>query len=165
MCSGVGSAVAAKEQAHKEPPPLVCCRRLDSSVRSLALYLIRPPSDKRDMTISYSDQFFKLLLRWKGSLWKTIWKDLVFYLILYYLINMVYRFGLDAENQAKFRKYITLFNDYTHEIPLTFLLGFYVAMIIRRWWEQCQWISWPDQLLFNVSALIRGTEVSIYSLA
>uniref|UniRef100_A0A914UW06 Bestrophin homolog n=1 Tax=Plectus sambesii TaxID=2011161 RepID=A0A914UW06_9BILA len=110
------------------------------------------------MTISYSDQFFKLLLRWKGSLWKTIWKDLALYLLLYYTINMVYRFGMTDENQAKFLRYIVLFNGWTHEIPLTFLLGFYVAMIIRRWWEQCQWISWPDQLLFNVSALIRGNE-------
>ncbi|RCN24261.1 hypothetical protein ANCCAN_30047 [Ancylostoma caninum] len=31
-------------------------------------------------------------------------------------------------------------------------------MIIRRWWDCCQLISWPDHLLYNVSALIRGDD-------
>lgn len=43
------------------------------------------------MTISYSDTFVKLLLRWKGSLWKAIWKHLLVFLLCYYAINMVYR--------------------------------------------------------------------------
>lgn len=149
--------------SNKDPPPLVGRRRFDSSAarRRLLDSFAVCPFDKRDMTISYSDQFFKLLLRWKGSLWKTIWKDLALYLLLYYGINMAYRFGMDDENKKKFLKYIVLFNGWTQQIPLTFLLGFYVAMIIRRWWEQCQWISWPDQLLFNISALIRGSEVGV----
>ncbi|KHN85333.1 Uncharacterized protein F32G8.4 [Toxocara canis] len=110
------------------------------------------------MTISYSGQFLKLLFRWKGSLWKAIWWQLLLFLTIYYAINAVYRYAMTASQQALFLKYITLFNEWTHEIPLTFLLGFYVAMIVRRWWEQCQLISWPDNLLFNVSALIRGVD-------
>ncbi|EPB69963.1 Bestrophin [Ancylostoma ceylanicum] len=32
-------------------------------------------------------------------------------------------------------------------------------LIIRiRWWDCCQLISWPDHLLYNVSALIRGND-------
>ncbi|KAK0394651.1 hypothetical protein QR680_000857 [Steinernema hermaphroditum] len=110
------------------------------------------------MTISYSDRFLKLLWRWKGSLWKAIWKNLLLFLLLYYIINVIYRFVLTREQQESFIKYVTLFNEWTREIPLTFLLGFYVAMVVRRWWEQCQLISWPDSLLFNVSALIRGND-------
>uniref|UniRef100_A0A0K0E4U6 Bestrophin homolog n=1 Tax=Strongyloides stercoralis TaxID=6248 RepID=A0A0K0E4U6_STRER len=110
------------------------------------------------MTISYSDQFLKLLLRWRGSLWKAIWKHLLLFLSLYYLINLIYRFLLSEGQQVKFMKYVILFDEFLHEIPLTFLLGFYVQMVVRRWWEQCQLISWPDELLFNVSALIRGKD-------
>ncbi|CAJ0932409.1 unnamed protein product, partial [Mesorhabditis belari] len=110
------------------------------------------------MTISYSDKFVNLLLRWKGSLWKAIWKQLLIYLILYYAINVGYRFFMTADQQKSFKKYIILCDSWTKEIPLTFLLGFYVAMIVRRWWDCCQLISWPDTLLFNVSALVRGTD-------
>uniref|UniRef100_A0AC35U6F6 Bestrophin homolog n=1 Tax=Rhabditophanes sp. KR3021 TaxID=114890 RepID=A0AC35U6F6_9BILA len=111
------------------------------------------------MTISYSDQFLKLLVRWRGSLWKAIWKHLLLFLVFYYIINIVYRFGLTLPQQNTFMKYITLFDEWLHEIPLTFLLGFYVGMVVKRWWEQCQLISWPDHLLFNISALIRGKDV------
>lgn len=48
-----------------------------------------------EMTISYSDTFIKLLLRWKGSLWKAIWKHLLIFLVFYYCINIVYRFIMD----------------------------------------------------------------------
>ncbi|VDL75531.1 unnamed protein product [Nippostrongylus brasiliensis] len=112
------------------------------------------------MTISYSDTFVKLLFRWKGSLWKAIWRHLLVFLFIYYSINTVYRFLLTSEQQQLFMKYVVLFDSWTKEIPLTFLLGFYVAMIIRRWWDCCQLISWPDHLLYNVSALIRGHDVS-----
>lgn len=110
------------------------------------------------MTISYSDGFARLLFRWKGSLWKAIWKHLLLFLSIYYSINIIYRFLMTTEQQKTFLKYIILFDDWTHEIPLTFLLGFYVAMIVRRWWDCCQLISWPDSLLYNVSALIRGND-------
>ncbi|KAK6737529.1 hypothetical protein RB195_019936 [Necator americanus] len=110
------------------------------------------------MTISYSDTFVKLLFRWKGSLWKAIWKHLLVFLLLYYTINAVYRFCMTVEQQQIFMRYVVLFDSWTKEIPLTFLLGFYVAMIIRRWWDCCQLISWPDHLLYNVSALIRGND-------
>ncbi|PAV86400.1 hypothetical protein WR25_15391 isoform A [Diploscapter pachys] len=32
-------------------------------------------------------------------------------------------------------------------------------MIVQRWWDCCKLISWPDHLLFNVSALIRGNDI------
>lgn len=108
------------------------------------------------MTIQYSDQFFKLLLRWKGSLWKTIYKDLIVFLILYYTINSVYRFVLNAKRKQEFENVISLLNDYISQIPLTFLLGFYVGMVVQRWWNQFSLLAWPDNLLFYVSAYIRG---------
>ena len=68
---------------------------------------------------------------------------------------------MTKEQRDIFLKYISLFNEWTNEIPLTFLLGFYVAMIVRRWWEQCNLISWPDSFLLDVSAYIRGKDVRI----
>ena len=29
-------------------------------------------------------------------------------------------------------------------VPLTFLLGFYVSLIVKRWWTQYNLLPWPD---------------------
>lgn len=39
---------------------------------------------------------------------------------------------MTKEQQNEFIKYVMLVDGWTKEIPLTFLLGFYVAMIVRR---------------------------------
>ncbi|KAL3318295.1 hypothetical protein Ciccas_003039 [Cichlidogyrus casuarinus] len=60
------------------------------------------------MSISYVDDisdgrgifiFVKLLSRWKGSLYKLVWIDLVMYIALYYILNLSYRFGMNEEQQ------------------------------------------------------------------
>ena len=33
----------------------------------------------------------------------------------------------------------------TNLIPLTFVLGFYVSIVITRWWNQFVNIPWPDR--------------------
>ena len=29
-------------------------------------------------------------------------------------------------------------------VPLTFMLGFYVSLIVKRWWTQYNLLPWPD---------------------
>lgn len=88
------------------------------------------------MTVSYSDNFGKLLLRWRGSLWKSIWRDVLIFLVLYYTVNFTFRFALNEDQQFQFQKFIRFCNSATSYIPLLFLLGFYVFMIVGRWWDQ-----------------------------
>ncbi|CAD6199233.1 unnamed protein product, partial [Caenorhabditis auriculariae] len=47
------------------------------------------------MTISYSGNFLRLLLRWKGSIWRTAWKELVVYLVFYFAVRYFYLAGID----------------------------------------------------------------------
>ncbi len=59
------------------------------------------------MTISYSSKvftssgkeaiFLRLLRRWKGSIYKLVWHDLVIYVSLYYMLSGLYRFVLNDE--------------------------------------------------------------------
>ncbi len=64
------------------------------------------------MTISYSSEvftscqgstpaavFLKLLFRWRGSIYKLVWHDLLIYVSLYYLLSCTYRFALDEGSQ------------------------------------------------------------------
>lgn len=39
-------------------------------------------------------------------------------------------------------------------LPLTFLLGFYVSLVVRRWWEQYVKLPWPDQLALVMRGVI-----------
>ncbi|KAL9700556.1 hypothetical protein quinque_003997 [Culex quinquefasciatus] len=41
-------------------------------------------------------------------------------------------------------------------VPLSFVLGFYVSLVVKRWWEQYRLLPWPDTLALFVSAAIQG---------
>ena len=41
-------------------------------------------------------------------------------------------------------------------VPVTFLLGFYVHLIISRWWEQYDKLPWPDTIAMYLKALLRS---------
>ena len=39
------------------------------------------------------------------------------------------------------------FDNYVTLMPLTFLLGFYIIEIVKRWGQQSECIVWPDELV------------------
>lgn len=39
---------------------------------------------------------------------------------------------------------------------MSFVLGFYVSLIVKRWWEQYKLLPWPDTLALFISAAIPG---------
>ena len=53
---------------------------------------------------------------------------------------------------------------FTDKIPVAFVLGFYVSLVIQRWWEQFENIPWPDALSLLISSSLTGS-VSIFSLS
>ncbi|KAK8401169.1 hypothetical protein O3P69_002733 [Scylla paramamosain] len=117
------------------------------------------------MTVSYTKKvsdckgfgsFWRLLFRWRGSLYKLVWPDTCVYCMLYFLCSMVYRFGLDEEQRRIF-EHVALYCDYFRNlIPISFVLGFYVSVVVQRWWEQYLSIPWPDSLALLCTAYIGG---------
>ncbi|XP_073817463.1 bestrophin 1 isoform X2 [Musca autumnalis] len=119
------------------------------------------------MTVTYTGEvatcrgfgcFLKLLLRWRGSIYKLVWLDLVAFLFLYYLLNMIYRFALNAEQKIMFEAIAQYCYNYSDLIPLSFVLGFYVSIVMTRWWNQYTSIPWPDPIAVFVSANIHGQD-------
>jgi len=120
------------------------------------------------MTVTYTPEcasitkkygvFWKLLFRWKGSIYKVIWPDLLLYLFLYYILSFVYRFALDETQRRTFEQVSLFFNNYTTLIPVAFVLGFYVSLVVGRWWDQYQTIPWPDTIALFVSTCIEGQD-------
>ncbi|KAL1130867.1 hypothetical protein AAG570_012108 [Ranatra chinensis] len=41
---------------------------------------------------------------------------------------------------------------------MSFVLGFYVTLVVKRWWEQYRLLPWPDTLALFVSAAIPGVD-------
>lgn len=60
-------------------------------------------------------------------------------------------------NICKFRcriflKIRTYFGQQGESIPMSFVLGFYVSLVVKRWWEQYRLLPWPDTLALFISA-------------
>ncbi|XP_070141276.1 bestrophin-2a isoform X2 [Drosophila kikkawai] len=115
------------------------------------------------MTVSYAGEvpngssfgcFWKILWKWRGSVYKLVWRELIAYLCLYYTINVIYRFGLTESQQSIFKKIRLYFSQQGESIPMSFVLGFYVNLVVKRWWEQYRLLPWPDTLALFISAAI-----------
>ncbi|KAG2461848.1 BEST2 protein, partial [Polypterus senegalus] len=118
------------------------------------------------MTISYTLEvanarfagFSKLLFRWKGSIYKLLYKEFLVFATLYTALSLVYRLQLTADQRQLFEEVALYVNRYTDLIPLSFVLGFYVSLVVNRWWNQYTSIPLPDQLMMVVSANVHGVD-------
>lgn len=115
------------------------------------------------MTVTYSLDIsnatfcgiHKLLFRWKGSLWKCIWKELLLWTILYFTVSAVYRYVLDEEQQSTFENISEFCYTYSSYIPLTFMLGFYVSAVFSRWTKFFDNLGWIDNPSLVVTTAIK----------
>ncbi|XP_055530851.1 bestrophin-4 isoform X2 [Wyeomyia smithii] len=119
------------------------------------------------MTVTYTAEvatcrgfgcFLKLLVRWRGSIYKLVWLDLSCFLLLYYILNITYRVALNDEQKRIFEEVARYCATYSNLIPLSFVLGFYVTIVMTRWWNQYTSIPWPDPIAVFVSANIHGQD-------
>ena len=75
--------------------------------------------------------------------------------------------GEGNASQRRFEKVVNMENDKNvafdqvvswlksdHPIHLTFLLGFYVSLVVKRWWEQYVKMPWPDEVAIHLKASI-----------
>ncbi|PAA74651.1 hypothetical protein BOX15_Mlig016709g2 [Macrostomum lignano] len=118
------------------------------------------------MTVAYSETisssqggvFIKILLLWKGSLYKLVYTDLIAYLLIYYVFNISYRVLMPPETRQNFELVVRFCSGMDKNIPLSFILGFFVAGVIGRWWEMYMNIPWLNRIAFCCYGLITGTK-------
>ncbi|XP_062051999.1 bestrophin-1 isoform X2 [Lepus europaeus] len=118
------------------------------------------------MTVTYSNRvanarlgsFSRLLLCWRGSIYKLLYGEFLIFVLCYYIIRLIYRKVL-KENQQLFFEKLTLYCDsYIQLIPISFVLGFYVTLVVTRWWNQYENLPWPDRLMSLVSSCVEGRD-------
>lgn len=119
------------------------------------------------MTISYtldvskSDHrgFFRLLCRWRGSVWKAMAFQLTIWVVAYLIISIIYRFILSEEQQIVFESLAYYLNTGLDSvIPLTFMLGFFVTFVVGRWGHILNGMGYIDNSAVNFATFIRGSD-------
>ncbi|XP_045144816.1 bestrophin-3 [Echinops telfairi] len=118
------------------------------------------------MTVTYSSKvanatffgFHRLLLKWRGSIYKLLYREFIVFAILYTAISLVYRLLLTGAQKRYFEKLSIYCDRYAEQIPVTFVLGFYVTLVVNRWWNQFVNLPWPDRLMFLISSSVHGSD-------
>ncbi|XP_076324220.1 bestrophin-2a-like isoform X1 [Tachypleus tridentatus] len=118
------------------------------------------------MTITYSLEvsnarfcgFTNLLLRWKGSIYKFLWREVIIFLICYYALNALYRYILRGTEKRVFEEISVYCAAFTDLIPLSFVLAFYVSQVMGRWWAQYEAIPWPDRTALMIASFVHGAD-------
>ncbi|KAM9314789.1 bestrophin-2 [Pholidichthys leucotaenia] len=118
------------------------------------------------MTVTYTARvanarfcgFSKLLWTWKGSIYKVLYKEFLAFFAMYSAISITYRFLLYDDQKRYFEKLAIYCNHYASLIPMSFVLGFYVTLVVNRWWNQYTSIPLPDRLMCILSGGLQGTD-------
>ena len=61
--------------------------------------------------------FWKLLLLWRGSIYKLVWTNLALYIVLYYSLSLTYRFLLDPGGRVSWQYNQDIDKDIAYLIP------------------------------------------------
>lgn len=110
------------------------------------------------MTISYAGNFFKHLFMWRGSVWKAIWKELLVWLLMFYGLKFGVKY-LFGDDNSIIKRIVEVFRQYTTELPIEFMLSFYVNQVITRWMNQIISLPWPDEIMCLIGANIKGSDI------
>ncbi|KAG5314106.1 BEST2 protein, partial [Acromyrmex insinuator] len=118
------------------------------------------------MTVSYQYQvasstsggFTRLLLMWRGSLYKLIYRELLLFLLVFGILSALYRHAFTATQRREFEQVVIYCDTLIKLIPLSFVLGFYVSYVAQRWWKQYTAIPWPDKVMHLVALYVTGND-------
>ncbi|KAI1706962.1 bestrophin, RFP-TM, chloride channel domain-containing protein [Ditylenchus destructor] len=143
-----------------------CC----GSIRSLIdPQVSQQSSNNGDMTVSYNLEvstscwwtWAKVMLRWRGSIWKSVFNELLLWTLCYYIVFIIYRWFLPLNFQQTFVfvahhiEKTTL--DYVHT-PLRLMLAFFVAFVVDRWKKMFCNVGFVDNAAFYIGTYVRGDD-------
>lgn len=110
------------------------------------------------MTIAYTEGI-KSLKRWRGSVWRSVWKELILWLIVYYVVRFILAYVPQTAYQQQLASdTVSVFRKFCDQVPVSFLLGFYITQIVTRWWNQVLCIPYPDEVMSFANAYFRKPE-------
>lgn len=94
------------------------------------------------MTVTYTPMvatasnffmFWKAMKIYRGSVYKIIWRDLLFFIVIYLTIQFTSVFVFSKSQQFAFKRMRDSFYMKRKYIPMHFVLGFFVLLVVDRW--------------------------------
>jgi len=122
--------------------------------------------EKRYQVAKYDENFITSsihpsLFSWRGlksSVFYYTWRQAVGFTFVYYIIQVIYRYEIKPHEQleTKFHNLVEIWNSEVKVASkdLIFLLGFYVSMIVKRWWDQVYNLPEIDQIAVLMGGLV-----------
>ncbi|KAL3078692.1 hypothetical protein niasHT_034842 [Heterodera trifolii] len=102
-------------------------------------------SYNQDIINTHSLTFLRVIFRWRGSVWKSVFFEVSLWLLCYYTVLFVYRTQLNKGQQIEFEHIAKYTDSKIDYIPLSFMHGFYVAFVV-------------DSAAFLVGTFVGGTD-------
>ncbi|XP_068205837.1 bestrophin-3-like isoform X2 [Palaemon carinicauda] len=109
-----------------------------------------------DVASSTSGGFTRLLFKWRGSLYKLIYREFFMFCFFYACMSIIYRYIFTIDQKREFERAVLYCDAYMNYIPLSFILGFYVSFVASRWWQQYMAIPWPDKIIHAIALHVTG---------
>ena len=109
--------------------------------------------------------FCQLMIKWKRSVWKLVWSQLLIFLIIFFFFNFVYRYILTFDEGCRemFEISCIYCGRFINLVPIQFLTGFYVTQVVTRWWDMFMSLPFPDKVALKLVSYIAGKVRSIFS--
>ncbi|OON23475.1 Bestrophin, partial [Opisthorchis viverrini] len=108
----------------------------------------------------------KLLLRWRGSVYKAVWPMVLIFFIAYGTIALTYYClpSTTLEQQLvklDFVKMCIYAGKISNSLPMLFILSMFVSMVMGRWWDQFCNLPTPDRVWTLLNAYLTEPKVSV----
>ncbi|VUZ44728.1 unnamed protein product, partial [Hymenolepis diminuta] len=71
-------------------------------------------------------------------------------------MSVMYSFFLTGPMKNNFKNYCLYCKRAVMQVPVHFVMGFFVDTIASRWWDQFQRLPWPDELAMSLVAYTHG---------
>ncbi|KAK4016896.1 bestrophin-3 isoform X1 [Daphnia magna] len=78
---------------------------------------------------------FKILFRWKHSVYRLLWEPFLIYVISYISLSLLYDYVLSANARVDFEAIAAYCSKYTSSLPIVLLLGFFTSTSMQRWFS------------------------------
>ncbi|PIO55704.1 hypothetical protein TELCIR_22908, partial [Teladorsagia circumcincta] len=99
-------------------------------------FLNMPYNYHYDLATNKAKVIFKLLFRWRGSVWRAVYVEYLIWLSAYTILSCIYRFGFNKDQQGQFENFAAYCDKRLPYIPMNFMLGFFVTVVVNRWVTQ-----------------------------
>lgn len=115
------------------------------------------------MTVTYTPvvatasnycMFWKAMKIYRGSVYKIVWRDLLFFIVIYLTVQFTNIYVFSKSQQFAFKRMRDSFYIKRKYIPMHFVLGFFVLLVVDRWRFVHQSIPSADTFSLLLNAAI-----------